>query len=461
MKAPDASDLKIQGGNDAVRKLLDGAQAPADRDEVASPALVDGRITADTGKLTKSNGHAKAPTHEAYYDEPELSRGVLESAEPISPVRLNGASAPDKPAEAQPSEAPPVSKPVVFRNDWSDKPIRERRQVVRNRIYRGTTAILSGDGGLGKTNIALQLGVSVVRGFAWLNAVVEEQGPVLFYTAEEDDDEIERRVLRIAEHHKLGPDNTLHDLHRHCRPDEDAVLGAPDRNRNGIIQPTKAYTELTEQACDLGPVLIIIEAAADVFAGNEIARSEVRQFMALMRKLAIKSGAAVLLLQHPSLTGLKEGTGTSGNTHWRNSARTFLNFTVPNGQDLRELKVTKNNYGPTGEIVQCQWQNGVFVPIGVGNPLERAAAVAAVDDAFLRCVDAVAVQMRSASPNKGNTYAPTVFEQMPEATGFNRKALAGSMERLLSTGRIEGKAVGPPSKPRTQIVRAGRSEAAK
>jgi RecA-family ATPase len=108
---------------------------------------------------------------------------------------------------------------------------------------------------------------------------------VLFYSAEEDDDEIKRRVLRIAEHHELAPDNTLRDLHRHCRPDEDAVLGAPDRNRNGIIQPTKAYTELTEQACDLGPVLIIIEAAADVFAGNEIARSEVRQFMALMRKL--------------------------------------------------------------------------------------------------------------------------------------------------------------------------------
>jgi hypothetical protein len=304
-KALDASDIKRLGGNDAVREFLDSAQLPADLDEVAArpDIMVDGRITADTSKLTKSNGNAKAPTHEPYYDEPELSRGVIESAEPIRRVRLNGASPPPKPAETNPAEAPPVSKPVVFRNDWSDKPIPEHRQVVRNRIYRGTTAILSGDGGLGKTNIALQLGVSVVLGFGWLNAVVEEQGPVLFYTAEEEDDEIERRVRRIAEHHKLCPEDTLRDLHRHCRPDEDAVLGAPDRN-NKIIQPTKAYTELTEQACDLGPVLIIIEAAADVFAGNEIVRSEVRQFMALMRKLAIKSGAAVLLLQHPSLTGL-------------------------------------------------------------------------------------------------------------------------------------------------------------
>jgi RecA-family ATPase len=257
----------------------------------------------------------------------------------------------------------------------------------------------------------------------------------------------------------LSPADTLRDLHRHCRPDEDAVLGAPDKNR--IIQPTPLYKELLTQACDLHPTLVIIEAAADVFAGNEIVRSEVRQFMALLRKLAIKSDAAVLLLQHPSLTGLKDGTSTSGNTHWRNSARTFLNFTRPDKDDVRALTVTKNNYGPAGEVVQCRWQNGVFVPVGAGNPLERTAAAAAVDDAFLRCVEAVTVQKRAASPNKGSTYAPSVFERMPEAAGSNRKALAEAMERLFSAGRIEGKPVGPRSKPRTQIVRAEGSDAAK
>jgi RecA-family ATPase len=177
--------------------------------------------------------------------------------------------------------------------------------------------------------------------------------------------------------------------------------------------------------------------------------------MALLRKLAIKSDAAVLLLQHPSQTGLKDGTGTSGNTHWRNSARTFLNFKRSDKEDARELRVTKNNYGTIGEIVLCQWQNGVFAPVGAGNPLETTAAAKAVDDAFLRCVDVINVQNRSASPNQGRTYAPAVFEALPEAAGFNRKALAESMERLFSAGRIEGKPVGPPSKQRTQIVRAG------
>ena len=44
------------------------------------------------------------------------------------------------------------------------------------------------------------------------------------------------------------------------------------------------------------PSLIAIEAAADVFAGNENDRAQARQFVALLRQLAIGSDAAVLLI---------------------------------------------------------------------------------------------------------------------------------------------------------------------
>jgi putative DNA primase/helicase len=46
-KAPDASDLKMQGGNDAVRKLLDGAQAAADLNEVRPPEFSDDALALD------------------------------------------------------------------------------------------------------------------------------------------------------------------------------------------------------------------------------------------------------------------------------------------------------------------------------------------------------------------------------------------------------------------------------
>jgi phage/plasmid-associated DNA primase len=46
-KAPDASDLKMQGGNDAVRKLLDSAQAAADLNEVRPPEFSDDALALD------------------------------------------------------------------------------------------------------------------------------------------------------------------------------------------------------------------------------------------------------------------------------------------------------------------------------------------------------------------------------------------------------------------------------
>jgi RecA-family ATPase len=342
-----------------------------------------------------------------------------------------------------------ISAPVVFKNDWAG-PIPDRPCTVKDRLYRGAAAILSGDGGIGKTTIALQLAVGVVCNFAWLNAVVEHSGPVLFYTAEEDDNEIKRRVRRIVEHHNLSSDEVLRDLHRHCRVGEDAVLGAPDKNK--IIQPSPLFAQLTEQARDLRAACVIIEAAADVFAGDEINRSQVRQFMGLLRGLAVKIDGSVLLLQHPSLTGMTSGTGTSGSTHWRNCARPFMHFSAADKDDLRMFEVNKINYGPKSGL-QCQWKNGVFVPIGAGNPIERAAAEAPIDDAFLKCLDAATAQKRSASPNKGITYAPAVFEGMPEAAGFNRKALGPAMERLLAAGRIKSETKGPASRLKTQLVR--------
>ena len=51
-----------------------------------------------------------------------------------------------------------------------------------------------------------------------------------------------------------------------------------------------------------------------MLAGNEIDRSQVRQFVGLMRKLAIAANGSVVLLAHPSLAGISSGTGLSGST---------------------------------------------------------------------------------------------------------------------------------------------------
>src|SRR5262249_30200021 len=80
---------------------------------------------------------------------------------------------------------------------------------------------------------------------------------------------------------------------------EDAILGAP--NGRGIIEPTPLFLQLLEEATDKKPKAIAIDASADVFSGNEIDRSHVRQFVgSLLRRLAGATDGAVILLSHPS-----------------------------------------------------------------------------------------------------------------------------------------------------------------
>ena len=124
-----------------------------------------------------------------------------------------------------------------------------------------------------------------------------------------------------------------------------------------------------------------------------------------------------------------------------------------NDPDLRLLVVMKSNYGPPVETVKLRWKAGLFVPEGIASAHQRSAAEAKVDDAFLRCLDAVIAQGRDVSAKKSNAFAPAVFEGMPEANGAKRAGLAQAMERLFSARKIKVETSGPPSKRRARLVR--------
>ena len=47
--------------------------------------------------------------------------------------------------------------------------------------------------------------------------------------------------------------------------------------------------------------MIGIASSADVFAGNEIDRSQVRQLVRMLTRIAIVSNGGVMLITHPSL----------------------------------------------------------------------------------------------------------------------------------------------------------------
>jgi hypothetical protein len=78
-------------------------------------------------------------------------------------------------------------------------------------------------------------------------------------------------------------------------------------------------------AGDIKPVQIAIDSVANVFAGSEISRTEVQQFVRLMTGLTRVTKGSVILATHPSLTGLSDTSlsheGLSGTTQWHNAVR--------------------------------------------------------------------------------------------------------------------------------------------
>lgn len=108
---------------------------------------------------------------------------------------------------------------------------------------------------------------------------------------------------------------------------------------------------------------------ADIFGGNENVKGLARQFIGMIRHLAIAYDCAVLMLAHPSLSGMASGTGSSGNVAWNNSVRSRIylkrqhdDLSEITDPDFRKLVSMKANYAPTGGEIGMRWELGRFVP---------------------------------------------------------------------------------------------------
>ena len=59
----------------------------------------------------------------------------------------------------------------------------------------------------------------------------------------------------------------------------------------------------------------MLDTLADLFGGDEIKKVHARQFISMLRGLAIEFNVTVLLLSHPSQAGMSSGSGMSETPH--------------------------------------------------------------------------------------------------------------------------------------------------
>ena len=247
----------------------------------------------------------------------------------------------------------------------------------------GRLAMLTGEGGAGKSRLALQLACAVAgEGGAEARRVMpsvrraedsasdcgpvvalEEPGTVAVIGWEDETDEARRRLRWLRDGGLTtagGNGGRLHYLDA-----AGAGLGALWGPADGGSGHTSTLGAATEDGAAVrawleglaGLALVVIDPLAAAYGSNENDRGLVRQFLAHWNGWAAKTGAAVLLVAHPP----KSAATYSGSTDWRNGVRalwTLTNEKAPGFKRAKEgesveplapcLTLDKASYGRAG-----------------------------------------------------------------------------------------------------------------
>jgi RecA-family ATPase len=368
----------------------------------------------------------------------------------LRPAAFNQPSVPGaSAANAPPPHTPaPASVPIpgVFDADeLLSQPAPQRRWCVESWIPKAENTLCAGDGGQGKTTLALQLAVACTGGGLWLGLPVERCN-VLYGSAEDPIGEIHYRLEQIKRQFQV---TQLRGLTILDVAGMDATLAR--FKQNGQLEPTPLFHHLEQVARGHRTGLVVLDAVADFFGGNENDRGEVRSFIGMLRGLAMRLDSAVLIVAHPSVDGIRSGRGYSGSTHWNNAVRSRLMFTTPieddgkeRDPDLRVLELAKSNRARRGAKIHMRWWEGCFMGTTPGEA--STANDQYGEQVSLELLDAFTQQERTVSSNpQAGTYAPAQFAK--------KKRLDAAKQRLFAKRLIKQVVEGPKSKPRGRIIR--------
>lgn len=408
------------------------------------------------------DAYLRSPHKTKPWNDKEEIRHIVEKFEYYTERDARKAKAAnDEPIADDENETRGGLPPLAFINvgAWQDATIPDREWAVDGVIPLAVPDLFSGEGGTGKSTLSLQVGVSHALECDWLGMNVKP-GNFMYFSAEDDENELHRRLGKILQYNKAEFRDVADRMY--LKAVDDAVLASVEKS--GIVKPTKLYKQLLQAVQDVRPVRLVLDSSADVFAGNEINRSEVRQFIGLMRHLCRAGNTTVTILAHPSLSGISSGSGTSGSTAWHNSVRSRSYFSTPKaGKDeeeidpnVRLLEFKKNNYGPAADSLSLLWTDGFFQVVSGGAAyVIDAGRNKLCDETFIKMLKRFEQQKRYVSANQySKTFAPLLFAKEDDAKkeGFGKAQFEAAMRRLFVAQRIENVTYGSPSRETTRLM---------
>lgn len=341
---------------------------------------------------------------------------------------------PDEPAQAPAGDLVPMDWDAL--QHTQPEPTEWR---LEGWLPEGTVTLLSANGGVGKSNLSLQLGVAMVQGMPLFD-LATKPSKVLILSGEDEARTVHFRVANICQDLGLTMSELRDRLVVYDLTQADCVLW-----RDG--GPTERMQWLADVTVATKANVVIIDNASDVFASNENDRTEVRGFMRALNLIANVTRAAVLLLAHVDKASVRGGAGLdsnttfSGSTAWNNSARS--RWAMVRDANNVVLRHEKCNLGPLQEELRVEFdmEAKVFKRFGTipgqkaAQSLVRNSQRAVILQLIGRAVTAgVNLSMNSNSPRSN------VFNVLADDTEFpnrlDRKTFFGLMRDMEREGLL-------------------------
>ena len=207
----------------------------------------------------------------------------------------------EMPAKAETDDGTPkTAVNVVYLETIRSSPPRFLEWSVKHFIARGTTAVVSGQWGGGKTAIYLDIALHIAAGLNWHGKKVK-QG-VVIYCGLENPEDIARRVRAWSD----LMEGEGHDLSGCAFVQHKGPLSLVDVK--DTIKSTKEEKALIKTAQEAGKhfgmnvaMIVIDTVSASISPGND--REHAGPYMKSLERISQATGANVTALHHPKKTG--------------------------------------------------------------------------------------------------------------------------------------------------------------
>ncbi len=332
------AELAEAAVREAVKELPDVAMGIADK------------LLRDESDTAVSAGEAVL----GVWDEGGDGLDVLAVArEKLAPRKFRGSEVP-----------PPIGPPVLWRVERGDPPPDPALPLESGRclLPAGNVGFLTGEGGLGKSALSLQIALAVASGdpggcgLADLGLWVAP-GRVVVWSMEDHFSLTLNRLHATAK--RWGCSNEALGRVSVCGDDGGPLWAGPEyagRHSPGGPQPAMRLLE-ADLLTDC-PTLVVIDPVASAVESHPGDLVTARRFVTALKQ-RIEGRTSVLLVAHPSKEGRQSAAShpgqISGSAGWYDAARLCITATRANpdgeaDEGAVQLTVTKANFGRTGPL---------------------------------------------------------------------------------------------------------------